>query len=99
MIEPRLLRQQLDIVNQQLLRRGFKLDLSTLEGLEQQRKTLQTRMQELQQQRNDISKQVGIAKAKGQDASALLAQVADMGKVTKQGEVELEQLQHQLNDI
>lgn len=76
MLDINLLRTQLDAVQAGLNRRGKPVDLSRFVALETERKTLQTRTQDLQAQRNTLSKQIGILKGKGEDASEVLAQVA-----------------------
>jgi len=73
MLDPALLRGQLDAVAERLATRGFVLDKAAIEALEAQRKSVQTETQELQNLRNTSSKAIGIAKGKGEDASALLA--------------------------
>ena len=76
MLDIQLLRNDLDAVAERLAARGFALDSATFQTLENERKTLQTRTQELQASRNSLSKQIGMLKGKGEDASAVLAQVA-----------------------
>ena len=72
--------------------RGFALDAAALEGLEAERKALQVRTQELQNLRNTRSKAIGQAKARGEDVSALLAEVAGFGDELKASEVRLDVL-------
>jgi len=76
MLDIQLLRSDLTTVAARLATRGFNLDVARFEALEQERKTVQTRTQELQARRNSLSKQIGIAKGRGEDASALMAEVA-----------------------
>jgi seryl-tRNA synthetase len=76
MLDIQLLRTNLDAVAERLGARGFTLDSATFQTLENERKTLQTRTQELQAARNSLSKQIGMLKGKGEDASAVMAQVA-----------------------
>ena len=76
MLDIQLLRNNLDAVAERLAARGFTLDSATFQTLENERKTLQTRTQELQASRNSLSKQIGMLKGKGEDASDVLAQVA-----------------------
>ncbi len=63
-----------------LAKRGVVLDTARFETLEAQRKEIQTRAQELQARRNALSKQIGIAKGKGEDAASLMADVAGLGR-------------------
>ena len=76
MLDIQLLRNNLDAVAERLATRGKAFDFSGFQNLEAERKTLQTRTQELQAQRNTLSKQIGMLKGKGEDASEVMAQVA-----------------------
>ncbi len=97
MLDIQLLRSDLAAVASRLATRGFALDTAHFEKLEGERKTVQTRTQELQAKRNATSKQIGQAKAKGEDVSAIMAEVANLGDELKQLETKLEQVQHDLN--
>ena len=99
MLDPALLRGQLDSVAEKLLTRGYDLDKAAIEALEAQRKSVQTQTQELQNLRNTISKAVGMAKGKGEDASALLAEVAGVGDKLKANERRLAEIQQQVAEI
>jgi seryl-tRNA synthetase len=99
MLDPRLIRNQLDETAARLAGRGFKLDTGRLAALEAERKEVQVRTQALQNERNTRSKAIGKAKAAGEDIAPLMAEVADLGEQLKQGEARLETLQAQLNDI
>ena len=99
MLDPRLLRTELDTVRQQLARRGFTLDSDALQALEKHRKTIQVDTQELQAERNSRSKGIGKAKAAGEDIAPLLQAVEGLGEQLKAKELELAQLQDELNDI
>ena len=99
MLDPRLLRSELDTVRQQLARRGFTLDTDTLQALESRRKTIQVETQELQAERNSRSKGIGKAKAAGEDIAPLLQAVEGLGEQLKAKELQLSQLQDELNDI
>ncbi len=76
MLDIQLLRNNLDAVAERLATRGKAFDFSEFQTLEAERKTLQTKTQELQAQRNTLSKQIGMLKGKGEDASEVMAQVA-----------------------
>jgi seryl-tRNA synthetase len=76
MLDIQLLRTNLDYVVDRLAARGFTLDSAAFQTLESERKTLQTRTQELQAARNSLSRQIGMLKGKGEDASFVMAQVA-----------------------
>ncbi len=99
MLDPRLLRSDLDAVARQLARRGFTLDTAALQTLEEQRKAIQVQTQELQAERNAHSKNIGKAKAAGEDIAPLLKQVEGLGDQLKTKEVELDRVQEQLNAI
>jgi seryl-tRNA synthetase len=96
MLDPKLLRSELEQTAAKLARRGYTLDVEFIGGLETQRKALQVRTQELQNERNTRSKVIGRAKASGQDIKPLLDQVASLGDLLKQAESELEVIQTQL---
>jgi seryl-tRNA synthetase len=99
MLDPKLFRTDIAGTAAKLARRGFKLDVQPLAALEERRKQVQTRTQELQAERNSKSKAIGAAKAKGEDVSALMQAVAQIGAELKQGESDLDQIQNALNDI
>ncbi len=99
MLDPKLLRQDLDGVAAQLARRGYSLDTATLSALETQRKALQVETQQLQNTRNTRSKSIGQAKARGEDIAPLLAEVSELGDRLKRKEAELAELQARLDAI
>ena len=95
MLDIQLLRNNLDSVLVQLKKRSFDLNSVNIVGFpqwEQQRKDVQTRTQDLQAKRNNLSKQIGIAKSKGEDVSAIMEEVAGLGEELKTGEALLENL-------
>ncbi len=99
MLDIQLLRSQLDSVAQRLATRGKAIDFSGFTALENERKTLQTRTQELQNQRNTLSKQIGVLKGKGEDAAPVLAQVAEIKAELEAAEARLTELLGQFNAI
>jgi seryl-tRNA synthetase len=99
MLDPKLLRSDLEFCQQQLARRGHELDTEMFTALEEKRKELQVKTQDLQKERNAKSKAIGQAKAKGEDASAILAAVSELGDQLKATEEELNTYQIQLNDL
>jgi seryl-tRNA synthetase len=99
MLDPNLLRGQLDVVAQRLATRGYALDTASIEALEAQRKAVQIETQELQNTRNTRSKAIGIAKSKGEDTAALMAEVAAIADQLKANEVRLADTQQQLAAI
>jgi len=96
MLDPALLRGQLDSVAERLKLRGYDLDKTAIEALEVQRKAVQVQTQELQNLRNTRSKAIGMAKGKGEDTSALMAEVAGIGDNLKANEQRLLELQAEL---
>jgi seryl-tRNA synthetase len=99
MLDPKLLRSDLEGTAQQLARRGYVLDTKKLQELEARRKSIQTQTQELQAERNSRSKGIGRAKAAGEDIAPLLREVEGLGKQLKTKEQELAALQEELHGI
>ena len=99
MLDPKLIRNDLEEVARQLARRGFTLDTAKLQALEQQRKDIQALTQELQAERNGHSRNIGKAKANGEDIAPLLKEVEGLGEQLKSREDELAIVQAELNDI
>ena len=99
MLDIQQLRSNLDAVAEALAKRGKPIDFSEFSALETERKTLQTRTQELQAQRNSLSKQIGMLKGQGKDASEVMAQVGALGDELKASEQRLAELLGQFNAI
>lgn len=99
MLEIHQLRTDLENVSKILAKRGYTFPVAVFNALEADRKSIQTHTQELQAKRNAISKNVGIAKSKGENVTAILAQVKDLGDKLKQAEMQLEQIQNELQQI
>ena len=99
MLDPRLLRTELDAIATQLARRGYALDSVALRALEERRKAIQVQTQELQAERNTRSKGIGKAKAAGEDIAPLLAEVEGLGDQLKAAEEQLAALQDELNAV
>jgi seryl-tRNA synthetase len=99
MLDIQTLRNDLDGVAARLATRGFTLDTEKFAQLEAERKTIQTRTQELQAKRNSSSKLIGQAKAKGEDTTAIMAEVATLGDELKQAEVQLAEVQSVLQQL
>jgi seryl-tRNA synthetase len=99
MLDPRLLRTDLDNTARLLARRGYTLDTESFLALEEQRKALQVRTQELQAERNARSKSIGKAKAAGEDIAPLLQEVEGLGEQLKAADEELGTIQDELGDI
>ncbi len=92
MLDPKLLRTNLDTIVEQLRIKNFDFDTRLFNSLEQQRKSLQVNTQQLQSESNIKSREIGKAKAKGTDIQPLLDEVADLGKRLKQAERDLDEL-------
>jgi seryl-tRNA synthetase len=99
MLDIQALRNDLDGVVEQLAKRGFAFDAEKFTALEAERKTVQTRTQELQAKRNNSSKQIGFAKSKGEDVSAIMAEIAGLGEQLKADEACLGELQTELQNL
>ncbi len=99
MIDIQLLRKDINAVAERLAQRKFKLDVDAFNALEAERKAIQTRTEELQAQRNSLSKQIGILKGKGEDASAVMAQVGGIGDELKSSAEKLDALQAQIAEL
>ncbi len=97
MIDIQTLRKDIHTVASRLASRGYTLDVQTFMDLEAQRKSVQVRTETLQASRNTLSKQIGQAKAKGEDAAALMAQVAELPAQLEAAESELAMIQAQLD--
>jgi len=102
MLDITQLRKDLDAVIERLNARKNPqpfLDVERFKALEAERKAVQTRTEELQARRNSLSKQIGMAKGKGEDASALMAEVGSIADELKAGAERLDAIQHELNDL
>jgi seryl-tRNA synthetase len=99
MLDIQALRNDLDNVVAKLKSRKFDFDTTKFTALEGERKTVQTRTQDLQAKRNNTSKQIGIAKSKGEDVSAIMAEVAGLGEQLKADEARLLEIQAELQAL
>ena len=99
MIDPKLLRQSAADVAANLARRGFEFDSDGYLALEEQRKALQVETEQLQSERNTSAKQIGKAKAQGEDIAPLLAAVKDLGDRLEASQAALQELQTTLRDV
>lgn len=99
MIDINLLRNDIESLKKILKQRGFDLDVNFFNSLEEERKHIQIKTQELQQERNDLSKQVGILKSQGKDASAVLEKVANISAQSKEFESQLILIQEKINNF
>jgi seryl-tRNA synthetase len=99
MLDIQQLRNDLDNVTARLKARKFDFPADVFKALEAERKTIQTNTENLQAKRNTASKQIGIAKSKGEDASAILAEVAGLGDELKAAEAQLTEVQAKLQAL
>ncbi len=99
MLDPKLLRHEIEKTAAALLTRGVTLDVDRITQLESQRKTLEIATQELQHTRNSQSKLIGQAKAKGEDIAPLMETVNELSDKLKASEENLKELQKELNSI
>ncbi|MBV1875974.1 MAG: serine--tRNA ligase, partial [Cycloclasticus sp.] len=99
MLDPQLLRNNPEDVKIAMQRHGADLDLDVFNALETQRKEIQVKTQNLQNERNKRSKSIGMAKAKGEDIQPLLDSVSQLGDELKDAETELQGIQSKLQAI
>ena len=99
MLDPQLLRNNLEDTAVLLKRRGYELDTKQFSALEEQRKTLQIDAQSLQAERNKKSKNIGKAKASGEDIQPLLDEVSSLGAKLEEAEKSLAVVQEEMNNI
>ncbi|MBB3118477.1 serine--tRNA ligase [Pseudoduganella violacea] len=99
MIDIQLLRKDIDTVAARLATRKFQLDVAGFNALEHERKAIQMRTEELQSKRNSLSKQIGMLKGKGEDTSAVMAEVAGLGDELKNNETALSAVQARMSEF
>jgi seryl-tRNA synthetase len=99
MIDPKLLRTNIDEVATRLRLKGFDLDVSLFQSLEQQRKSVQSQTEKLQSERNKFAKAIGQAKAKGEDTTNLMQESAALNAQLQGFELELNQIEIQFKDF
>jgi len=99
MLDIQLLRKDIALVASRLASRGITLDTVRFESLESERKEIQTRTQDYQARRNALSKQIGIARAKGEDTSAIMTEVGRINDELKVLEERLGDIQEALNEL
>ena len=99
MIDIQLLRKDIDNVAARLAARKFQLDVAAFNALEAERKQIQTRTEELQGKRNTLSKQIGMLKGKGEDTTAVMAEVAGIGDELKASAERLDEIQARMSEF
>jgi seryl-tRNA synthetase len=99
MLDIHQLRKNPEEIAERLRARGFEFDVAGFQSIEQERKAVQSSTEELQARRNSLSKQIGILKSRGEDQSAVLAEVAQIPDKLAQGQARLDQVQLRQNDL
>ena len=99
MLDIQLLRKDIETTAARLKARGFEFDTAALNDLEAQRKAIQVRTEELQAQRNKLSKEIGVRKSQKLSADDIMAEVAGIGDELKSSAVRLDEIQTELSDI
>jgi seryl-tRNA synthetase len=99
MIDIQLLRKDIDAVAARLAARKFQLDIAAFNAMEAERKHIQTRTEELQGKRNALSKQIGMLKGKGEDTTAVMAEVAGIGDELKTSAERLDAVQAKMSEF
>jgi seryl-tRNA synthetase len=99
MLDPKLLRSDPERVAKALLKRGYVLDVEALASLDEKRKVIQVKTEALQQERNSRSKNIGKAKAAGEDIAPLLQEVEHLKAQLNEADDELKKLQEQLDTL
>ena len=99
MLDPQLFRTDPDAVAVALAARGYVFDVDAFRRLENERKAIQVRTQELQSRRNTASKQIGMAKSRGDDTTAMMAEVSTAGDELKACEAQLDTIQQRLREM
>lgn len=99
MLDPRLLRADIQSTAKKLLRRGYELDIGEFSKIEVERKQLQVNTEQLQAERNASSKQIGIAKSKGESIDQILKQVSKVGDQLAQLESQLSTIQESYQQL
>ena len=99
MLDPRQVRNEPQTVAKLLLKRGFVLDIAAIENLDAQRKTLQLETEALQNERNTKSKNIGKAKAAGQDIAPMLAEVEHLREALESRKAALDAVQAEFDAV
>jgi seryl-tRNA synthetase len=95
-IDPKLLRTDPEAVARNLARRGFELDVSALKALEEKRKPFAVEVDRLRAERNANARAVGMAKARAEDITTLIARGEELTAQLGRAEAELEGIQREL---
>ena len=99
MLDPQLIRNELNAVAKALDKRGVSIDTNKIQKIEAKRKAIQIKTEKLQADRNLISKEIGEIKAKGEDTENLLEKVTSIKNQLEKNEEELTAIQQELNEL
>src|ERR1700677_4946591 len=99
MLDIQLLRKDIDAVARRLADRGYTLDAAAFQKLEAERREIQTQTEDLQARRNSLSKQIGAMKGRGEDTSAVMAEVGGIGDTLKASAARLDVIQAQFAEF
>ena len=99
MLDPQLVRNKLDTIVEESLRRGVSIDKNKIKKIEDNRKKIQVETEKLQSERNNISKKIGELKSKGEQTENLLEKVTIIKKQLEENEEKLNSIQKELNDL
>ena len=99
MLDPQLVRNKLDTIVEESLRRGVSIDKNKIKKIEDNRKKIQVETEKLQSERNNISKKIGELKSKGEKTENLLEKVTIIKKQLEENEEKLNSIQKELNDL
>jgi seryl-tRNA synthetase len=99
MLDIQHLRKDLQGVAKRLADRGYTLDVEGFASLEAERREIQTRTEELQMRRNSLSKHIGAMKGRGEDTSAVMAEVGGIGDTMKASAAQLDEIQKRQSDL
>ncbi len=99
MLDPKLVRNQPQEIAEKLRKKGFELDVAQLGELEQTRKQVQIETEKLQSERNARSKNIGKAKASGEDIAPLIAEMNQIGEQLDHAKLKLQEVQQQLDEL
>ncbi|GAA6152663.1 serine--tRNA ligase [Pseudoteredinibacter isoporae] len=99
MLDPKIVRTQAEDIAKALTKRGFELDVATIQALEEERKDIQVKTEALQQERNSKSKKIGKAKAQGEDIAPLLKEVEDLKGSLQEAEQQLHAVQSKMDEL
>ena len=99
MLDPQLVRNKLDTIVEESLRRGVSIDKNKIKKIEDNRKKIQVETEKLQSERNNISKKIGELKSKGEQTENLLEKVTIIKKQLEENEEKLNSIQKELNEL